>query len=491
MGTMCSSHLGPCALLAGLLFALLGQAASPDAAPPAPPPPEAAVRCAPGRASELLEQGRRTQREKGEGGAGEAIALYRAALEQDPSCTPALWELGWSFQAKGDLKACVEAWDRLRALAPGYPELDVHYPAAVTRRDQAARLQALPDPARLSPPEEEPAPGPTLTLAAVGDVNLGTAWPVERPRLPPDGGTDLFTEVKPMLKEADITFGNLETVLADSGDSTKCGKRSTRCYAFRVPTRFARMLRDAGFGVMSIANNHTGDFGPAGRKATRAALDAAGILHSGPVGDIASWEVKGRKVALIAFSFGADVYRIQEIDLGRRVVAQLAQGHDLVIVSFHAGAEGKVASHVPKGTERFLGENRGDSRAFAHAMVDAGADLLLGHGPHLLRGMELYRGRLIAYSLGNFSSWEVFGLSHPNNITAVLHVTLAPNGVATAARVTPVVLEKPGRPRPDPERRAVDILRTLSREDFGHPLLDTEGRWVRSPPAAAGGPSAR
>ena len=105
--------------------------------------------------------------------------------------------------------------------------------------------------------------------------------------------------------------------------------------------------------------------------------------------------------------------------------------------------------------------------------------------------MELYRGRLIAYSLGNFSSWEVFGLGYPNNITAVLNVTLAPNGVATAVRVTPVVMEKPGRPQPDPERRAVEILRTLSQEDFGHPLLDTDGRWARPAPAAAGGPQER
>jgi len=437
-------------------------------------------RCAPGPASELLAQGRQLQRQKGEGGAERALALYRAALEKDPTCVPALWEMGWSHQAKGDYDGAVAAWERLRKLSPAYPELDVQYAAVLARREQMAALRKLPEPGPLPAPELSPAEGPALTLRAVGDVNMGMAWPPERATLPPDEAMGLFAHVKPLLEDADVTFGNLETVLADSGASTKCGKKSNRCYAFRVPTSFAKALKDAGFDVMSLANNHAGDFGPEGRKATLAALEAVGLKHSGPLGDVASFEVKGRKVALVAFAFGADMYRIQEIDTGRRLVAFLAKRHDLVLVSFHAGAEGKGAEHVPNGPETFLGEDRGDSRAFAHAMVDAGADLLIGHGPHLLRALELYKGRLIAYSLGNFSSWEVFGLSPPNNISAILEVKLAPNGVALEAQVFPVVLERPGQPVRDPESRALPWIRSLSQADFGSPLLDEEGRWRRA-----------
>jgi hypothetical protein len=181
------------------------------------------------------------------------------------------------------------------------------------------------------------------------------------------------------------------------------------------------------------------------------------------------------------------VYRIQELEIGRKVVANLAQNHDLVIVSFHAGAEGKGAEHVPMGTEMFLGEDRGDSRAFAHAMVDAGADLLLGHGPHQFRAMEVYKGRFIAYSLGNFSSYEVFGLGYPNNITGILKVKLAKNGVALSAELQPAIMVKPGRPVPDAEKRAIGIVRRLSKEDFGSPLLDEDGRWSLPEEAAASG----
>jgi hypothetical protein len=444
---------------------------------------EPTERCAPGAATELLEQGRRAQRA---GKADEALERYSDALTKDPTCAAALWEAGWSHQSKGDLDAAVTAWDKLRKLSPDYPQLDTHYSALVSRHEQAAQLKALPEPGPLPPPEQKPDAEATITIAAVGDVNMGMAWPTERAALPPNNAMDLFSGVKPILQDADITFGNLETVLADSGDSVKCRKGSTKCFAFRVPTSFAQALKDAGFDVMSVANNHTGDFGPEGRLATKAALDAVGILHSGPIGDIASWEVKGVKVALVAFSFGADVYRIQELDIGRKVVANLAKEHDLVLVSFHAGAEGKGADHVPVGTEMFLGEDRGDSRAFAHAMIDAGADLLIGHGPHLLRAMEVYNGRLIAYSLGNFSSYEVFGLGYPNNITGILKVRLARNGVALSAELQPAVMVKPGRPVPDPEKRAIVNVRRLSREDFGSPVLDEEGKWTRPAEASNG-----
>jgi len=431
---------------------------------------------------ELVTKGQDVQREKGEDGAEEAIALYRQALAGDANCAEALWEMGWSLQIKGDPAAAVDAWDQLKKLDANYPGMADNYDAMVRRRDQAAMLKALPDPGPLPPVQTTPAEGPPLRIAAVGDVHMGRAWPAERATLPPDGAMHLYDAVKPFLKDSDVTFGNLETVLADDGESQKCGKRSTKCFAFRVPTSFTAALVDAGFRMMSIANNHAGDFGPKGRADTMAALDKAGIKHSGPVGDIAYLEVGNNdpktKIALVAFSFGADVYRIQELDIAKKVVALLTKTNDLVFVSFHGGAEGAGADHVPKGREKFLGEDRGDERAFAHAVVDAGADLVLGHGPHLLRGMERYKGRLIAYSMGNFSSWDTFGLTFPLNTTGVFHVTLAPNGVVTQVKVDPVVIEKPGTPVPDPEKKAIELLRKLSKDDFGDPFLREDGTWI-------------
>ncbi|HVE85338.1 MAG TPA: CapA family protein [Myxococcales bacterium] len=477
------------------------KAAAPSRPEPAAPPAETAVATAPvpeppvtpapaprlecgAAGKELVSKGQAVQREKGEDGCDEAIALYKQALAGDPGCTEALWELGWSLQIKGDPAAAVDAWDQLKKLDPDYPGMADNYDAMVRRRDQAAMLNALPEAKELPPVDTRPADGPPLRIAAVGDVHMGRAWPAERAALPPDGAMHLYDAVKPSLQDADVTFGNLETVLADDGESQKCGKRSTKCFAFRVPTAFAAAVKDAGFDVMSIANNHAGDFGPKGRTDTMAALDKAGLKHSGPVGDIAYLEVdRGKdvpkqKIALVAFSFGADVYRIQELDIARRLVAFLARSHDLVFVSFHGGGEGAGFEHVPRGREKFLGEDRGDERAFAHTVIDAGADLVLGHGPHLLRGMERYKGRLIAYSMGNFSSWDTFGLNFPNNTTGVFHVTLAPNGVVTQVKVDPVVIEKPGTPVPDPDKKAIEILRKLSKDDFGDAFLREDGTWT-------------
>ncbi|MEZ4270354.1 MAG: CapA family protein [Myxococcota bacterium] len=211
------------------------------------------------------------------------------------------------------------------------------------------------------------------------------------------------------------------------------------------------------------------------------ALDKVGITHSGPIGDIATWESKGLRIAMIAFSTGGGVYRVQDIDTAQKVVADLARKHDLVIVSFQGGAEGTKAARVPHTTEMFLGEDRGDLRRFTHAVVDAGADLVLGHGPHLLRGMEVYRGRLIAYSLGNFSSWHTFNLSGDLGVSAILGVTLAANGVALNAQLTPLVLKEPGLPTPDPKKQAIKSVRRLSKIDFGSSLFDAQGRWSANP----------
>jgi len=456
-------------------------ATPPQEASPAPSAPEVVEKAPPREpqgALALVEQGRTVQREKGEGGAAEAVALYRQALALDPECTAGWWELGWSEQVRGRHEAALEAWTQLQRLDASYPELAEHLPELKERVRQLRLLDALPDPGPLPPRDEVPAAGPSLLVAAVGDVQLGMAWPPGHVVLPPNDAADMFAGVTEPLSQADVRFGNLETVLADGGESKKCGKKSTKCYAFRVPTAFAPSLRAAGFDIMSIANNHAGDFGPEGRRSTMAALDEAGIRHSGPLGDIASWEVAGRRVALVGFSFGSDVYRIQDLAVARKLVADLKKRHDLVFVSFHGGAEGVGAAHVSQGVETFLGENRGDVRAFAHTVVDAGADLVLGSSPHLLRALEVYKGRLVAYSLGNFSTWDTFNLTGPLGISGILKVTLAPNGVATRVELVPALLEKPGRPVLDPARQGVTLVRSLSASDFGNPLLDESGVWV-------------
>lgn len=468
------------------------QATAPGAAPAPTPAPVSAANPAPdkagappadpARAMALLEQGRAQMREHGDDGAEPATKIYREALAADPACAAAYWELGWSLQTSGHFDEAVAAWQKLKALAPAYPELEARLPVLLMRRDQAAVLAALPDPGVLPPRETSPRAGPMISIAAVGDVQMGRAWPADKASVPPNDARDFFHDVKADLFPADVTFGNLETALLDTGDSYKCSPTSTHCFSFRAPTVFAYALADAGFDAMSIANNHAGDFGPEGRASTIAALDALDIHHSGPLGDIASWQVKGLRIALVAFAFGSDMYSVLDIPTARKIVADLKRRHDLVFVSFHAGAEGTDAVHLPKGPERFLGEDRGDERAFAHAMVDAGADLLLGSGPHVMRAMEIYQGRLIAYSMGNFSGWNSLVLTGPLGISAITRLTLAPNGVLLQAQLVPTYLDKPGVPRPDPERRAIDLVRKLSSDDLGTTFFDKDGHYQYAPP---------
>ena len=136
-----------------------------------------------------------------------------------------------------------------------------------------------------------------------------------------------------------------------------------------------------------------------------------------------------------------------------------------MVTIIHAGAEGADALHTPYGSESFAGENRGDPRAFAHAMIRAGAALVLGSGPHVIRGVERYRGRLIAYSLGNFLGYRTLQGGGVLSDSAILRVTLDLRGDVLAGRWIPLVLSG-GLPRPDPRHVSARLVATLSREDF-------------------------
>lgn len=346
-------------------------------------------------------------------------------------------------------------------------------------------------------PTSTPIPAPTastapseIVFAAVGDIMLGSAFPDES-GLPPDDGASELAEVTPVLSQADIAFGNLEGPLADAGTSEKCARsRPGHCYAFRSPSRYARHLAAAGFDVLGLANNHAGDFGAAGRASTRRALDAAGIAHAGEPGDVARLEVKGHRLAVVAFATSDATLDLRDRDGARRVVAALAAEGDLVVVSFHGGAEGAAHQHVPVGPEEFLGEDRGDLRAFARAVIDAGASLVLGSGPHVVRGMEVYRGRLAAYSLGNFATYGRFNLSGPNGLSLILEVRLGSDGSFLGGRVYPVRQEKPGGPRLDPLGLVIPLLRSLSAEDFGETAVVVDDDGTLRPPPHSSSPSA-
>ncbi len=328
-------------------------------------------------------------------------------------------------------------------------------------------VQAPPPP---PPPPREPDKSELrISIAAVGDMMIGTDYPENH--LPDDDGISFLADVAPYLSAADIAFGNLEGVLANGGEPGKKCSNPKACYLFRSPTRYAWHYRAAGFDVLSLANNHARDFGEEGRDSSMLAIEEAGMHHSGRVGDFASMEVSGLRVAVLAYAVTKNSNMMLDYELAFSTVADFAATHDVVVVSFHGGAEGVDVTHVPFAEEEYYGEPRGDVVWFARGVVDAGADLVIGHGPHVVRGMERYKDRLIAYSLGNFATYYGISVAGIKGIAPILTATLDGNGKFIGAQIVSTVQLRPAGPSIDPDDRALKLVRGLSVEDFGEPGL--------------------
>lgn len=305
---------------------------------------------------------------------------------------------------------------------------------------------------------------PDIRITAVGDIMLGTNFPDDR--LAPNDGVNLLKSITPILKNADITFGNLEGVLMEGGVAAKKCKNPVSCYVFRSPPYYAKYLKLAGFDVLSLANNHARDFGEEGRSATMAALDAVGLLHSGRVGDVARWKVKGVSISLVAFAPFGGSHDLLDIPLAQKQIKAEVKQSDLVLVSIHAGAEGSDVMRIPFTSEMFYGEDRGDVVAFSHAVIDVGADLVIGHGPHVPRAMELYKNRLIAYSLGNFTTYQGIRISGENGLAPVLTVTLSANGTFKEGKILSSRQYRPEGTLLDKTHKVAKIIAELTAKDF-------------------------
>jgi poly-gamma-glutamate capsule biosynthesis protein CapA/YwtB (metallophosphatase superfamily) len=299
-----------------------------------------------------------------------------------------------------------------------------------------------------------------ITLEWVGDIALSA----ER-GLPPGGLTSALAPVRGVLREPDLTLGNLEGTLSVGGASKCGGAGSGNCFAFQAPPSTAGALRSLGFDLVNQANNHSMDYGASGRSQTVAALRAAGVAHTGFPGEITVLRAAGRRAAFVGFApypYDADLL---DIPAAKALVRKARSEASLVVVFIHAGAEGADELHTPHGTETFLGEDRGEPRGFAHAVIDAGASIVLGSGPHVIRGIERYRGHLIAYSLGNFVGYHTLAGGGVLSESAILRVTLGAVGRVLAGRWIPIRLVD-GLPRPDPTSASAKLVARLSREDF-------------------------
>jgi poly-gamma-glutamate capsule biosynthesis protein CapA/YwtB (metallophosphatase superfamily) len=308
----------------------------------------------------------------------------------------------------------------------------------------------------------------TITIKAVGDIIPGTNFP--NYRLPRNPNQLLPNSVRSYLQGADILFGNFESSLTNYPYSSKDISRG-QTFAFRSPPAYAQLFAEAGFDVLNIANNHTMDFGVVGQRDTIQNLEATGIKTLGHKNQILYLEVNQIPIAMIGFTT-YDLYNsVHNLKAAKSLVKEAKNNAKIAIVSMQIGAEGTSALHVKDKTEFFYGENRGNSLKFARTMIDTGADLVLGHGPHVPRAIEIYKGKIIAYSLGNFLGYRTLATNAQTGYSMILEVKLNSEGKLVSSKIIPVHLNRQGIPQIDPYFRTVGLLRYLNNQDFPDNLL--------------------
>jgi len=305
----------------------------------------------------------------------------------------------------------------------------------------------------------------SFSVIGVGDIMMGSNYPFDA--LPPDDGRQIFSDVKDVLSDADLTIGNLEGTLLNSGGTPK---ECERCIAFRTPVRYVEYLKNSGFDAMNLANNHSNDFGSVGRKSTKETLSKAGILYFGlneyPADTLF---IRNVKIGLIGF---ARNHFLNSPEKASGMVKQLKQKVDIVIVSVHSGSEGLSALHIPKREEYYGDELRGDIYNFSHKLIDSGADLILGHGPHVPRAIQLYKNRLIVYSLGNFCTFAKFPLNGAQGYAPIIKLFLNSKGEFLYGKIISAKQIKRGIPVLDKNNNAAILMGKLGRKDFPDNSID-------------------
>lgn len=303
----------------------------------------------------------------------------------------------------------------------------------------------------------------TIKLALTGDIMMGTTYPSTQ--LPQEEGRLLFKHVAPIISGADIAAGNLEGTLCDGGTTTK--RMSKVSYAFRTPVKFAPRLSEAGYDFLSVANNHVNDFGDTGISSTMKALDGVGIKYAG-IKDLCEWSVvekDGRRYGFCAFSHNQKTCDHRDLQTVRRILGELREQADFVIVSFHGGAEGSAHNRLPYGRETFCGENRGSIRELAHFCIDEGADVVYGHGPHVLRAVEVYKGHFIAYSLGNFCTPYGINLRGISGYAPVVTIRVLADGTFVDGQIHSFIQQRGAGPLPDAQNLVAKEMKRLTELD--------------------------
>ncbi len=302
-----------------------------------------------------------------------------------------------------------------------------------------------------------------LPLSSQSTHELTIGWVGDMVPADIDFNTRAFSNVSRELSLPDLMIGNLEGTFAHEDRLDKCRYILSMCHAFRGDPNFADELQNAGFDFVNLVNNHAYDYGDEGLTDTEAELDRVGIPYISPTKPTTSITIKNTRIGILGLSSTEPAQTITDYDFITEKVQELKENNDIVIVIFHGGAEGSTRTAVTGETEYMGTENRGNVQLVAHTAIDAGADLVLGSGPHVLRKIETYKGKTTAYSLGNF-----VGGNNSLNTTGILGVSgifsaQFENNMETAHDFLSVQLSGSGVPSVDEMDRGRDLIEELSR----------------------------
>lgn len=293
----------------------------------------------------------------------------------------------------------------------------------------------------------------TLTIGWVGDM------------VPADFtyNQSIFDFVQEKTNTPDLMIGNLEATFAENNRRSKCSFLLTRCYAFRGDTNFADALKSAGFDVISLVNNHSLDYGEEGLHDTEKILKNRNIPFISKNTPTLSLEKNGYTIGILGLSTTPPERYFLDYEYIQKEVALLRENHDIVIVIFHGGSEGSTKTEVT-GIYEFVGtEPRGNVERSAKTAIDAGADIVLGAGPHVLRKVEYYNNGFIVYSAGNFVGGNERLLTRGNlGISGIFTVTVSNKTPRLRHNIDSVLLTKEGVPYIDPTEQGRLMVEALS-----------------------------
>ncbi|MHC1737722.1 MAG: CapA family protein [Ignavibacteriaceae bacterium] len=307
-----------------------------------------------------------------------------------------------------------------------------------------------------------------IRIKAVGDVMPGSITP--KRVVPPDSGRVFVDSLNRFFSSADIVMGNLEGSFIEPGmTANKCSDTSRalgRCYEFGIPSYISKSLRDIGFNLLSNDNNHYKDYSTAGVRNTEKVVSNLGINYLGVKGATV-FNIKNRNVVVLPFSTNKESNYLPDIENAKETVKAYRDSNYIVIVTFHGGKEGKGAQNIKDEEEIFLGENRGNIYQFARGVIDSGASLVIGHGPHVLRAMDIYKGKLIAYSLGNFLTYGNVNIQGVSGVSVLLDVTIDEfMGDFLSGSIIPFRQKSPGIPYYDNSGEGIKLIQKLTQQDL-------------------------